>query len=192
VPKPVEKVRAEARQAREKSDKEREEASASELVRLLTTQQPKERLEALNSSEILLQAQRLELVAHLQEIIVGPTAVEKISADVASWRQILLSRLPYRIVPWTINGLVAVSFVAAALVAYPNTPRDFVVSVFDHDVLVEWPLGDEKLHDVLHANQNYGRTYITSDWSELRVWDPGVGYRYIWSQNSNLTPVKAR
>jgi hypothetical protein len=191
VPKPVEKVRAEARQAREKSDKEREEASASELRRLLNSK-PKKRLEALNSSEILLQAQRLELVANLEEEIVGPTAVDKISADVASWRQILLSRLPYRAVPWTINGLVATALAAAAFVAYANTPRDFVVSVFDHDIPLSYTFKGVSHNDVLQANRTYGRTDVLGDWSELRVWDPGVGYRSIWSPNSNLTTVKAR
>ena len=185
---PVENARAAARQAREKSDKERESESEKELKRLLQ-RSPSEQLDALDSNEILIPEQRRKLVEHLEGLISGPKALETVSAAMATWWEVWLSRLPYRIVSWTAKGLVISAFAAAALVAYARTPKDMVVSVYDEDMKLKWTFNGEEFADVLHARQAYGRMAISGDWSQLRVWEPSLGYRTIWSPNSYVKPL---
>ncbi len=117
----------------------------------------------------------------LQALERQPAPARPISAGTASRLAIWRSRLPYRVVPWTVRGLCAVLVVGLAVLAWHRTPERSIQVTGRETLPVRWQLPGSDYQD---SRLNPGERYVVvreeGTRALLRRWFPGRGYGETW------------
>lgn len=110
-----------------------------------------------------------------------PPPARPISAGTASRLAIWRSRLPYRIVPWTVRGLGTVLVLGVTVLAWHRTPERSI-QVTGREVLpVRWQLpGGDYQDGRLNPGERYAVVREEGTRALLRRWFPGRGYGEAW------------
>lgn len=100
-----------------------------------------------------------------------------ITADTASRLAIWRSRLPYRVVPWTVRGLSAVTVIGLTVLAWHRTPERWIEITGTAALPVRWQLpGGGYEDDRLNPGEHYVLVRQEGTSGLLRRWYPGRGY----------------
>lgn len=113
----------------------------------------------------------------LQALERQPAPARPISAGTASRLAIWRSRLPYRVVPWTVRGLSVVLVVSLGVLAWYRTPKRLIQITGTDALPVLWRLpGGEYQDSRLKPGEHYVVVREEGTQVLLRRWFPGRGY----------------
>ena len=110
-----------------------------------------------------------------------PPPARPISGGTASRLAIWRSRLPYRVVPWTVRGLSAILVVSLVVLAWHRTPERSIQITGREAMPVRWqlPSGDHQ-DSRLNPGERYAVLREEGTRALLRRWFPGRGYGEAW------------